>query len=89
MEHKKSLSKFGNYITRPSQTKLRAFTGHPKTSKYSRFYEIADHNLRFFSAQFSALTDTGEDSKLVHRRKRPKVDTLFSTLFFPTRPNDE
>ena len=25
---------------------------------------------------------TGEDSKLVHRRKRPKVDTLFSTLFF-------
>ena len=24
------------------------------------------------------LTDTGEDSKLVHRRKRPKVDTLFS-----------
>ena len=28
------------------------------------------------------LTDTGEDSKLVHRRKRPKVDTLFSSLFF-------
>ena len=27
------------------------------------------------------LTDTGEDSKLVHRRKRPKVDTLFSSLF--------
>ena len=27
-------------------------------------------------------TDTGEDSKLVHRRKRPKVDTLFSSLFF-------
>ena len=25
-------------------------------------------------------TDTGEDSKLVHRRKRTKVDTLF--LFF-------
>ena len=24
------------------------------------------------------LTDTGEDSKLVHRRKRSKVDTLFS-----------
>ena len=29
-----------------------------------------------------ALTDTGEDSKLVHRRKRPKVDALFSSLFF-------
>ena len=28
------------------------------------------------------LTDTGDDSKLVHRRKRPKVDTLFSSLFF-------
>ena len=27
------------------------------------------------------LTDTGEDSKLVHRRKRPKVETLFSSLF--------
>ena len=27
------------------------------------------------------LTDTGEDSKLVHRRKRPKVDTIFSSLF--------
>ena len=26
------------------------------------------------------LTDTGEDSKLVHRRKRPKVDTLYSSL---------
>ena len=28
------------------------------------------------------LTDTGEDSKLVHRRKSPKVDTLFSYLSF-------
>ena len=27
------------------------------------------------------LTDTGEDSKLVHKRKRRKVDTLFSSLF--------
>ena len=31
--------------------------------------------------QFGILTDTGEDSKLVHRRIRPKVDTLF-VLFF-------
>ena len=30
---------------------------------------------------FSTLTDTGEDSKLVHRRKRPKVETLCSSLF--------
>ena len=35
------------------------------------------------------LTDTGEDSKLVHRRKRSKVDRLFSSLFFLTRPSDE
>ena len=37
---------------------------------------------------FIFLTDSGEDSKLVQRRKRPKVDTLFSSLF-PTRPSDE
>ena len=30
----------------------------------------------------SFLTVTGEDSKLVYRRKRPKVDTLFYSLFF-------
>ena len=29
----------------------------------------------------SFLTDTGEDSKFVHRRKRPKVDKPFSSLF--------
>ena len=29
----------------------------------------------------SHKTDTGEDSKLVHTRKSPKVDTLFSSLF--------
>ena len=28
------------------------------------------------------LTDTGENAKLLHRRKRPKKDTLFSSLFF-------
>ena len=36
----------------------------------------------------NALPDTGEDSNLVHRRKRPKVDTLFSSLF-STRPSDD
>ena len=36
-----------------------------------------------------SLTDTSEDSKPVHRRKRPKVDTLFSSLVFPTRPSKE
>ena len=35
------------------------------------------------------LTDTGEDSKLVHRRIWPKVDTLFPSLFFSKRPSDE
>ena len=32
--------------------------------------------------KFLLLTDTGEDSKLVHRQKCPKVDTLFSSPFF-------
>ena len=27
------------------------------------------------------LIDTGEDTKLVHRRKRPEVATHFSSLF--------
>ena len=29
-----------------------------------------------------SLIDTGEDSELVHSRKRPKVDTLFYSFFF-------
>ena len=32
--------------------------------------------------QKTRLTDTGEDSILFYRQKRPKVDTLFSSLFF-------
>ena len=32
--------------------------------------------------RFISLTDKGKDSKLVHRRKRPKVDTLFSSDAF-------
>ena len=36
----------------------------------------------FYMHLQNALPDTGEDSKLDHRRKRPKVDTLFSSLFF-------
>ena len=44
---------------------------------------ILDLGLKRATASiFDVLTDTGEDSKLVHRRKRPKVDTLFSSLFF-------
>ena len=35
----------------------------------------------FGSLNLKFLTGTGEDSKLVHRRKRPKVDALFSSLF--------
>ena len=40
------------------------------------------------SDSFQRLTDTGEDMKSVHRRKRSKVDTLFSS-FFPKRSSDE
>ena len=38
-------------------------------------------NLKMNKIINAILTDTGGDSKLVHRRKRPKVDTLFSSLF--------
>ena len=37
---------------------------------------------------FKDLTDTGEDSKLVHRQIWPKMDTSIF-FFFPTRPSDE
>ena len=40
-------------------------------------FENSERVIRIISR--TDLTDTGEDSKLVHRRKRPKVDTLFST----------
>ena len=43
--------------------------------------QIVPNGFRF-CLQHQTLTDTGEDSKLVHRLKRPKVDTLFSSLFF-------
>ena len=36
-----------------------------------------------------ALTDTGEDSKLVHRRNRPKVDaSIFDSALSHTRRSD-
>ena len=40
------------------------------------------HTIKALQKLKKTLTDTGEDSKLVHRRKRPKVDTLFYSLFF-------
>ena len=36
----------------------------------------------FESMGMYGLTDTGEDSKFVHRRKRPKVDASIFLLFF-------
>ena len=42
--------------------------------------------------QFFNLADTGEDSKLDHRRKRSKVNAApprYFLLFFPTRSSDE
>ena len=53
----------------------------------SRFQPETELSGRIFSKNsdwsccICKLTDTGEDSKLVHRRKRPKVDPLFSSLF--------
>ena len=39
-------------------------------------------NKHWSSSQVRILTDTDEDLKLVHRRKRPKVDMQFFSLFF-------
>ena len=36
---------------------------------------------KFLIVEKTFLTDTGEDSKIVLRRKRPKLDTLFASLF--------
>ena len=47
-----------------------------------RFFYLKKIGKKFIkNSKIFTLTDTGEDSKLVHRRKRPKVDTLFSILF--------
>ena len=53
-----------------------------------KIYKIKDKFFGKFSIKGSpsvshplSSTDTSEDSKLVHRQKRPKVDTLFSPLF--------
>ena len=43
--------------------------------------KFQSQGFKFLMIDFLPLTDTGEDSKLVHRRKRPKLDTLFSSLF--------
>ena len=51
------------------------FTKHKKCKqKFPFFIANAQRGV-------GVLTDTGEDSKFVHIRKRPKVDTLFSSLF--------
>ena len=54
-----------------------------KKGKSENFIILYDSCFIYFSStNIKSLTDTGEGSKLVYRRKRPKVDTLFSTLFF-------
>ena len=61
-----------------------------KKGKSENFIILYDSCFIYFSStNIKSLTDTGEGSKLVYRRKRPKVDTLFSTLFFRTRPSGE
>ena len=64
------------------------------TEKISgRFFDSASHKIDYIVYSFRKdnppalkLTNTGEDSKLVHRRIWPKVDALFSS-FFATRPS--
>ena len=55
-----------------------------------KYLEIKDYIILYYIVNGGTefLTDTDEDWKLVHSRKRPEVDTLFSSVF-PTRPSDE
>ena len=45
-------------------------------------------NIRILLAETGGSTRQVSSSFLVHKQKRPKMDTLFSS-FFPTRPSDE
>ena len=61
------------------------------------FFSIFSLTLDITECQFLnfveiALTDTGEDSKLVQRRKRSKLNATpprYFLLLFSTRPSDE
>ena len=58
------------------------YKGYCPWNKYSYKSGSYSKGSKSLKIVFNFLTDTGKDSKLVHRRKRPKVDTLFSSLFF-------
>ena len=78
-------------MTKKSPTKNINFTCSEKFEVLNINRHLKENQIQIMYLnvlKFYLLTDTGEDSKLVLRRKRPKVDTLFSS-FFPTRPSDE
>ena len=54
---------------------------HSKAKVHRLFPNVTQRDIQGSLQSKLLLTDTGDDSKLVHRRKRPKVDTLFSSLF--------
>ena len=72
------LGHFGEDYPRHTDT-LTALVNKLETlsQSFDKDAKITLRNSKFFCD----LTDTSEDSKLVHRRKSPKVDTVFSSLF--------
>ena len=68
-----------------AKSNLSSFTIFSLFAKTSVFLQLSCQvSFSISYAKFNMrmnLTDTAEDSKLVHRRKRPKLDALFSSLF--------
>ena len=56
--------------------------GWEKLGAPSILAKIPQRTPSCLTGNFGCLTDTGEDSKLAHRRQRPKVDTSIFFSFF-------
>ena len=69
---------FGRWLAKFWQAHWRHSPSRPFGQTATTFFDIDNGPKN--KLLIVTLTDTGEDSKLVHRRKRPKVDTLFSSL---------
>ena len=56
-------------------------TCHLEKRQVRKFHRLYDSCFIYFSStNIKSLTDTGEGSKLVHRPKHSKMDTLFSVV---------
>ena len=60
-----------------------------ETCTHAKMHKNCSATTNLFALQRYNLNDTGEDSKLVHRRKRPKVDaSIFDSALSHTRRSD-